>query len=109
MADVKEIRSDEIIVFTEKKSKKGSTKIRIVDWIVEGKHYPLLEKREFMGPEGSDMKMGKAKGFNLADMMVVKENLPEIIMRLGDKPADEPKAARENKFEPIEEMAEEQY
>lgn len=59
--------------------------LRVVDWIVGGKHYPQLEKREmFVGTEG-DWKMGKAKGMSLKDLLFVQDKWGEIMAALGQK------------------------
>lgn len=60
-----------------------ATEVRVVDWIVNNKHYPQLEKREmFMGDNG-EWKMGKAKGFSRKDMELVQDRWGEIMDALG--------------------------
>ena len=54
---------------TTQEGRGGSNKLRIVRWIVDGKDTgALLEKRNFYLTKDGEEKMGKAKGFNLADV-----------------------------------------
>lgn len=92
MPDKKDIRSNVLKVFEEKKARSGTTRLRAVDWIIDGKHYPLLEKREFFEKDGQE-KIGKAKGMNLNDMLIVKDNFPEILTLLQALPNDDVDAA----------------
>lgn len=82
----KNIDSKTLLVVSKEANEKlmRDTIIRVVDWIVEGKHYPQLEKREFFATEGG-MKMGKAKGFTRKDLIVVQDKWGEIMAALGSK------------------------
>lgn len=60
-----------------------ANEIRVVDWIVNGKHYVKLEKRDFFMGDGGEWKLGKASGFSLKDMEMIQDNWGEIIAALG--------------------------
>ena len=85
-----EFKSEEIKVLYESSSQRGdrSTKIRIVKWIVgsgsDQKEYLNLEKREFFKFPGSDeWKIGKAKGFTLADWNLLTSSMEPILQIRG--------------------------
>jgi hypothetical protein len=57
----------------------GENQLRIVRWIVDGKDTgALLEKRNLYTTKDGQDRMGKAKGFNRADVAFVVENWKEI-------------------------------
>lgn len=91
MADFnnKNIESNELLNVNSEEKMKGQQRIdiRVVDWIVGDKHYPLLEKREFI-LNGDQWRIGKAKGFNLQDMNLIKSRWSDIISALGGIPTD---------------------
>lgn len=91
MADFnqKNIESNELLnIFSEEKMKgQQRVDLRVVDWIVGDKHYPLLEKREY-SLNGDQWRTGKAKGFNLQDMNRIKSRWSDIISALGGIPTD---------------------
>jgi len=58
---------------------RGTNKLRVVRWIVDGKDTgALLEKRNFYNTKDGEERMGKAKGFNLTDLNYVVENWKDI-------------------------------
>jgi hypothetical protein len=58
---------------------RGTNKVRIVRWIVDGKDTgALLEKRNFYVTKDGEEKMGKAKGLNRSDVAFIVQNWPEI-------------------------------
>jgi hypothetical protein len=58
---------------------RGTNKLRIVRWIVDGKDTgALLEKRNFYNTKDGEERMGKAKGFNLTDLNYIVQNWKEI-------------------------------
>ncbi len=73
-----------------------ANEIRVVDWIVNGKHYPKLEKRDFFMGDGGEWKLGKSSGFSLKDINeVLLPNWDEIMRAFGANfatPATSPKA-----------------
>jgi len=75
-------------VFDEKVSKRGTIRVRVVRWIVDGKDTgPQLEKREFYA-NGDQEKMGKAKGFNPGDLRMILERHIEIEEAMEQKPPE---------------------
>ena len=57
----------------------GTNKVRVVRWIVDGKDTgALLEKRNFYVTKDGDERMGKAKGFNQADLQYLIDHWKEI-------------------------------
>lgn len=84
----KDIQSKNLLSVDKKENVERGTVIemRVVDWIVEGKHYPQLEKREFFTDRDTgELKMGKAKGFTLKDLGIVMDKWGEIMGALGSK------------------------
>lgn len=84
----KDIQSKNLLSVDKKENVERGTviEIRVVDWIVEGKHYPQLEKREFFTDRDTgELKMGKAKGFTLKDLGIVMDKWGEIMGALGSK------------------------
>lgn len=63
--------------------------LRVIDWIVNGKHYPQLEKRELYLDANGEQKMGKAKGLNRKDMLVIGKNWVPIMGALGATMAED--------------------
>lgn len=58
---------------------RGTNKLRIVRWIVDGKDTgALLEKRNFYTTKDGEEKMGKAKGLNRTDLNYIVQNWNEI-------------------------------
>jgi hypothetical protein len=85
MAEQKSIESKVLLIVQEKSNEERGTKmiIRVVDWIVDNKNYPMLEKRQFFKGADGILKTGKAKGFNLSDLLLIQENWDEIVAALG--------------------------
>lgn len=86
MAD---IRGVELLVLWERKpNEKGdSAKIRVVQWIVDRKAVSVkLERRTFFSKDG-ETRTGKAEGFTLKDMEIVKPRLDEIMDLMRNPPA----------------------
>lgn len=104
MADFnnKNIESNELLNISSEEKMKGQQRIdiRVVDWIVNDKHYPLLEKREFI-LNGDQWRIGKAKGFNLQDMNLIKSRWGDIITALGGIPTDFQNDQPENTHEAV--------
>lgn len=78
--NTKKIESKTLLVLNEGKNDEHGKgiELRVVEWIVEGKHYPQLEKREFFKDDEGNWKMGKAKGMNDQDFIVVIKNWNKI-------------------------------
>jgi len=74
MAD-KEIVCTVVKLYDEKETRNGKLRIQIVRW---GKYKPVLEKREYWTDQEGVEKTGKAKGLNLDDIKIIKDNLIEI-------------------------------
>lgn len=84
-----------INIYDKAENQRGKKELRTVDWMVDGKHYPQLEKREFFQTD-QGWKNGKAKGFNAQDMAIVQKNWNQIMADLTGQPAQkmaEPVAA----------------
>lgn len=94
----KDISSKELLTLDTKVNEKMGTvvRMRVVDWNIDGKHYPQLEKREFYTDQDGQEKMGKAKGMSAKDLAIVRDNWDEIMGALGGEigaPADKPALA----------------
>lgn len=72
----------------EQQSGKGAIEIRVVDWIVEGNHYPKLENREMFLDQEGEWRIGKSKGFSMKDLMVIQDNWGEIMTLMGNDNSD---------------------
>jgi hypothetical protein len=67
------------VLMSQEAGRGGTNQLRIVRWIVDGKDTgALLEKRNLYTTKDGDERMGKAKGFNKADVTYVVENWKEI-------------------------------
>jgi hypothetical protein len=67
------------VLVSQEAGRGGSNQLRIVRWIVDGKDTgALLEKRNLFTTAAGQERMGKAKGFNRADVAYVVENWTEI-------------------------------
>jgi hypothetical protein len=67
------------VLMSQEAGRGGSNQPRIVRWIVDGKDTgALLEKRNLYTTAAGQDRMGKAKGFNRADVAYVVENWAEI-------------------------------
>ena len=73
----KKIESTVLKILSEKKTGRGTTRLRVVKW---GKWPASVEKRDFWIDEEDDNteKMGKAKGLKLDDIEVIVTNVEEI-------------------------------
>ena len=85
MAEQKNIESKVLLSVSRKESQDGkrATEIRVIEWKVDDKVYPLLEKREMYTDGAGVLKMGKCKGFNLADLVLVQDSWDDIVAALG--------------------------
>lgn len=84
MPGAKSIDCKVVKILQEQKSMGGTNQIRIVRWIVDGKDTgALLEKRNFFNTKDGDEKMGKAKGFNKAEVQFLVEQWKEIEGLMG--------------------------
>jgi len=78
---------------------KNGYKLRVVEWIYakrgggEGSSISLEKRETFVGDDG-DVRIGKAKGFSLEDLALVKANWNEIIAAMGQ--ATEPAKPKGN-------------
>ena len=83
--EAKNIQSEVLLMVSRAEFNDGakSTEVRVVDWIVDGKHYPQLEKREMYRDDSGEWKMGKAKGFSRKDLEKVQDAWGEIMAALG--------------------------
>jgi hypothetical protein len=76
---------------------KNGYSVRVVQWLFEGKGKNKgtvqgsvsLEKREFYLNEDGDLRTGKAKGFTLEDLAVIKDNWAKITSTMLNAPAPE--------------------
>jgi hypothetical protein len=77
-----DIKCEELMMISEKRSKNRLSKIRVVKWIIDGKEFsPKIEKRDFFAFEGQDEpKMGKCVGFSKEDMQEIIQHWDEILM-----------------------------
>ena len=67
------------VLMSQDAGKNGTNQVRIVRWIVDGKDTgALLEKRNLFTTADGDERMGKAKGFNLADLNFIVQHWGEI-------------------------------
>lgn len=67
------------VLMSQEAGRGGSNQLRIVRWVVDGKDTgALLEKRNLFTTAAGQERMGKAKGFNRADVAYVVENWGEI-------------------------------
>lgn len=90
-SEPKDIQSEVLYLVKRDEFNDGqkAVEIRVVDWIVNGKHYPQLEKREmYVGSEG-EWKMGKAKGFGRKDLLVIAAQWVEIMGAVGATMAED--------------------
>jgi hypothetical protein len=71
----KDIVVNVLKVFSEKKTSRGTNRIRVVQYNVAA---PQLEKREFWTDDADEEKPGKAKGINLEDFELLMQNAEEI-------------------------------
>ena len=78
MAD-KNIECNVVKILQDQPTRGGTNQIRIVRWIVDGKDTgALLEKRNIFVSQDGMEKMGKAKGFNKAEVKFLVDNWAEI-------------------------------
>ena len=77
----KNITSKRILVIRrDENDRGGAMEIRVIEWGVDKKRYRNLEKREvYTRQDGSDG-MGKAKGFNGVDFLLITQ--PEIAAKI---------------------------
>lgn len=71
----------------------------VVEWVVDGtKKYRNLEKREFWKDQNGEWKLGKSKGLNLKDMILLTsdENFTTLMRALGSSLPEHSKALSEN-------------
>jgi len=71
-------------VYLNNENKRGGSELRLVTWIINGKpRHPRLERRVYFY-KGEEMTkwIGKAKGFDLTDMKLIRENMDDIIARM---------------------------
>ncbi len=82
----KSIECQVVNVYDENISQNGKSKvvIRTVRWVVDGKSYPMLEKRDFFNSDNG-FKTGKAKGLNSNDLALIQKNWSKILSDLGAK------------------------
>ena len=67
------------VLVSQEAGRGGTNQLRIVRWIVDGKDTgALLEKRNLFTTKDGQERMGKAKGFNRADVSYVVDNWKEI-------------------------------
>ena len=78
----KEITCNVLKVFKEQNTRRGKTRIHIIQW---GKYAPVLEKREYWYDDEDQEKTGKLKGINSEDLKVILENTEEIEKLLEKK------------------------
>lgn len=71
----REIRCDVLTVLDEAITRRGKTRIQVVSW---NGHSPTLEKREYWEDQDGEEKTGKAKGFNIDDLGIIKDKLDDI-------------------------------
>lgn len=81
----KDIRSEELWAGPRAEFQDGqkSNLIRVVDWIINGKHYVKLEKRDFFMGDNGEWKLGKASGFSLKDLQFVQDSWDDIMKAFG--------------------------
>ena len=84
--DAADLTSAVLVVIARSENENKGTEIRVVDWIKADKHWPQLEKREFFKDDVGNWKMGKAKGMNGEDVIVVLKNLDKIMPALKINP-----------------------
>jgi hypothetical protein len=78
----------------ESKYGKNGFKLRVVQWLFEGKGKNKgtiqasvsLEKRETYLTEDGDVRIGKAKGFSLEDLSTIKDNWAKITSAMLNAP-----------------------
>jgi len=97
MAD-KKIEEKVLLTISEKKPEKGDkfdkngVTIRVIQWIFEkdkggvGGAVSLEKRQTYLGEDG-EIKNGKAKGFTLDDMAIVKDKWQDIIKAMKEAPA----------------------
>lgn len=73
-----EIKSQTLYLANRHEKDKRRVDIRVVDWIVNGKHTPLLEKRDFYQNDMGEWRLGKAKGFNAGDLDLLQDHWQAI-------------------------------
>lgn len=75
------------VLSTRDGGKYGVKRVRIVRWIVDGRDTgPRLEKRTFF-MDGDMEKTGKAEGFALKDVEMLRDQIDEIIAIMQENPA----------------------
>lgn len=80
-----------------------ATALWVVQWIIDGgaKNYRNLEKREFYKDTAGEWKMGKSKGINLHDALIIEKRWGEVMLALGSKlPEHQPKQETGDAQEP---------
>ena len=83
---MKEISCDVIKDLVVKEAGKGSTRIRVVRWLVDGNDTgTVLEKRNFYTTKEGEERMGKAKGFTREDVSYIVSHWAEIEPLLAPK------------------------
>jgi len=62
--------------------KSKNAEIRVIEYEINGKKYPMLEKRAVWADEGTE-KYGKVKGFNFEEYKMIIMKAPEIYSAFG--------------------------
>lgn len=91
MAGKSNIEAKVLKVVDKWDSGSGEIQIRVVQWIIDGQVKSTnLEKRDFYEKDG-ETRMGKAKGFNIADMRTIFNKWKEIKpLMQGEEANDNP-------------------
>jgi hypothetical protein len=81
----KDISSRVLLVIDHQESERGTTEVRVIEWSVGGaqgvKTYINLEKRELYTADDGQERMGKAKGFNKKDWLLLAS--PTVMARVS--------------------------
>lgn len=85
-----DIRGVDLLVIAEKapEEKRNGWKLRLVQWVVDGKHKSVkLERRNFFIDEYGKTKTGKADGLKLEDLEACKPHWKQIMELMKAPPA----------------------